>query len=162
MANATPMPLAEQLCFALYSTSIAINRTYKPLLDNLGVTYPQYLVLSVLWEDDGQSISAIGQHLGLEPSTITPLVKRLEAAGLLDRARNPADERQLEVRLTKKGKDMQKKSGCLTATLLERSGLQPKDLIALNQQVLRLREGLTRGAEEAGQPSRSPQRPGAQ
>ena len=78
-----PLPLDAQLCFSLYSTSIAINRLYKPMLDSLGVTYPQYLVLSTLWERDGQTISAIADRLALEPSTITPLMKRLEAAGFV-------------------------------------------------------------------------------
>ena len=76
----TPLPLDQQLCFSLYATSIAINRLYKPLLDDLGVTYPQYLVLNTLWESDGQTIGGIAARLALEPSTITPLIKRLEAA----------------------------------------------------------------------------------
>ena len=147
MASAEPVPLASQLCFSLYGTNIAINRTYKPMLDQLGITYPQYLVLSVLWEDDGQTISAIGHRLALEPSTITPLVKRLEQAGLLSRQRNPADERQVEVRLTKKGKDLQKKTGCLTDTLQKRSGLTVRELISLNQQVQRLRDALSNEAK---------------
>src|ERR1700754_1554145 len=94
-----PLPLDAQLCFSLYSTSIAINRLYKPMLDSLGLTYPQYLVLSVLWEKDGRTISAIADRLALEPSTITPLVKRLEAAGFVERQRNAKDERVVNVTL---------------------------------------------------------------
>ncbi|WP_447728250.1 MarR family winged helix-turn-helix transcriptional regulator [Sphingomonas koreensis] len=140
-----PLPLDAQLCFSLYSTTIAINRLYKPMLDSLGVTYPQYLVLSTLWEKDGQTISAIADRLALEPSTITPLMKRLEAAGFVSRQRNPADERQVQVFMTAKGKGLRREASCLTDALLENSGLQVKEMIALNDQVQRLRGALTRG-----------------
>src|ERR1700742_4415663 len=89
-----PLPLDRQLGFSLYGAFMAVSRTYKPWLDKLGLTYPQYLVLSVLWEGDDQTIGAIAAHLDLEPSTVTPLVKRLEAAGHVDRRRSAADERQ--------------------------------------------------------------------
>lgn len=140
------IPLDEQLCYTLYATSIAINRTYKPMLDALGITYPQYLVLSSLWERDDLTITAIADRLALEPSTITPLVKRLEQAGLVGRQRNPADERQVQVTLTRKGKVMQAKATCLTETLLDRSGLNPDQMIALNRQVQGLRKALVNGA----------------
>src|ERR1700743_947160 len=90
-----PLPLARQLGYGLYSAFMTVSRTYKPWLDQLGLTYPQYLVLSVLWEGDDQTITGIASRLDLEPSTITPLVKRLEQAGHVDRRRNPADERQV-------------------------------------------------------------------
>ena len=137
-----PLPLENQLCFSLYATTIAINRAYKPLLDSLGITYPQYLVLSALWEEDARTIGAIAERLALEPSTITPLVKRLEVAGFLGRLRNPADERQVQVRLTAKGKALRRETGCLTDTLLARSGLTPDQLIALNAKIQALREAL--------------------
>ena len=140
MAN--PLPLDDHLCFSLYAASIAVNRTYKPLLDQLGLTYPQYLVLSALWEDDGLMVSEIAGRLWLEPSTVTPLVKRLEVAGLLTRNRNPKDERQVNVRLTDKGRDLRGDAQCLTARLLEKSGLKPEQLIALNRQVANLRDRL--------------------
>src|SRR6516162_5692274 len=98
-----PLPLDRQLGFGLYSAFMAVNRTYKPWLDRLGLTYPQYLVLSVLWEDDDQSIGSIASRLDLEPSTITPLAKRLEQAGHVARKRNPSDERQVRITLTEKG-----------------------------------------------------------
>lgn len=139
-----PLPLDAQLCFSLYSTTIAINRLYKPMLDSLGVTYPQYLVLSTLWEKDGQTISAIADRLALEPSTITPLMKRLEAAGFVSRQRNPADERQVNVFMTAKGKGLRREASCLTDALLENSGLKVEEMIALNDQVRRLRGALTR------------------
>ena len=126
---------------------MAINRTYKPMLDELGVTYPQYLVLSALWEEDGQTISAIADRLALEPSTITPLVKRLEQAGFLARQRNPADERQVQVRLTGKGLDLREKTACLTDTLLQRSGMTVDEFIALNRQIQTLRGALVGGDE---------------
>ena len=140
-----PPPLDQQLCFSLYSTTIAINRLYKPMLDSLGVTYPQYLVLSTLWEGDGQTISAIADRLALEPSTITPLMKRLEAAGFVSRQRNPADERQVRVFLTAKGRELRNGSSCLTDSLLANSGLDIPGLIALNEQIQRLRAALTGG-----------------
>lgn len=138
-----PLPLEEQLCFSLYATSIAINRLYKPLLDELGVTYPQYLVLTTLWEADGQTIGGIAGRLALEPSTITPLVKRLEAAGLLTRQRSPTDERVVHVQLAAAGRKLMAKAGCLTDTLLERSGMTPADLIDLNGKISRLRKALS-------------------
>ena len=140
------IPLDAQLCFSLYSTSIAINRTYKPLLDALGVTYPQYLVLSTLWETDGQTIGAIAERLALEPSTISPLVKRLELAGFVGRQRNAVDERQVTVTRTEKGREMYARSGCLAGTLLERSGMRLDQLVALNPQVQALRDALVGSA----------------
>lgn len=137
-----PLPLDAQLCFSLYSTSIAINRLYKPMLDSLGVTYPQYLVLSTLWEKDGQTISAVADRLALEPSTITPLMKRLEVAGFVSRQRNPEDERQVRVFLTAKGRELRSRASCLTDALLANSKLTVPEIIALNDQVQRLRDAL--------------------
>ena len=137
-----PLGLDDQLCYAVYSAGIAINRAYRPLLDDLGITYPQYLVLLALWEQDGQTIGAIAERLALESSTITPLVKRLEAGGLLARARNPIDERQVFVRLTGAGRDMQERSTCLAERLLEKSKLSVADIQRLNEQVKALRDAL--------------------
>jgi len=137
------LPLDAQLCFSLYAATIAVNRTYKPKLDALGLTYPQYLVLSTLWERDGQSVSAIADRLSLESSTITPLLKRLEAAGMLTRQRNPEDERQVIVALTDKGRALNSKTACLTDALLQKSGLTPEKLMDLNAKVGRLRDALS-------------------
>ena len=104
MADDPVLPLDGQLCFSIYSASIAIQRVYKPMLDELGVTYTQYLVLSALWERDGLTIGAIADRLALEPSTITPAVKRLEAAGFVARQRSTTDERQVQVHLSKEGR----------------------------------------------------------
>lgn len=136
------LTLDEHLCFAMYSANIAINRVYRPVLDQLGITYPQYLVLSALWQTDGQTIGAIAGRLSLESSTITPLVKRLEVAGFLGRQRNPDDERQVIVRLTSKGKTLHQESKCLTETLLERSGLPVADVVRLNSEISALRDAL--------------------
>lgn len=136
------LPLDSQLCFSLYAATIAVNRTYKPMLDALGLTYPQYLVLSTLWERDGLSVSAIADRLSLESSTITPLLKRLETAGLVTRKRNQKDERQVNVGLTAEGRALNKRTACLTDALLEKSGLTPEQLTSLNVQVGKLRDAL--------------------
>jgi MarR family transcriptional regulator, organic hydroperoxide resistance regulator len=141
------VPLDGQLCFSLYSTSMAINRLYKPMLDELGVTYPQYLVLSALWEEDGHTITAIADRLALEPSTITPLVKRLEQAEFVTRVRNAEDERKVQVFLTAKGKKLRAETGCLTDALLRNSGLSVKEIIDLNDRIRRLRTALTGEAD---------------
>ncbi|MET0309901.1 MAG: MarR family transcriptional regulator [Sphingomonas sp.] len=137
-----PLKLDQLLCFSLYSASMAVNRTYKPLLDELGITYPQYLVLNVLWESDGETIGAIAERLALESSTITPLVKRLEAAGLLTRERNPQDERQVLVRLTDQGRALQQRSVCLGEALFAAAGMPVDQLVALNRQVQAFRDAL--------------------
>lgn len=142
MAANRPPALDDQLCYAIYSTGIAIQRAYKPLLDGLGLTYPQYLVLNVLWEQDKQTVGALADRLALESSTLTPLLKRLETAGFVRRARNPQNERQVIVALTPEGRALQDKAGCLGEALLAASGQTPKALGDLNQDVRRLREGI--------------------
>ena len=142
MLDAPILPLDSQLCFSIYSASIAINRVYKPMLDALGVTYTQYLVLSTLWEKNGLTISAIADRLSLEPSTITPAVKRLETAGFLNRHRSTTDERLVEVHLTAKGSDLHVKTGCLTDALLKHSGFTVPEMIELNQKIRKLRDGM--------------------
>ena len=117
----TPAPsdpkLDDFLCFAVYSASHAFNRLYKPLLDELGLTYPQYLVMVTLWERDDRTVGEIGERLFLESNTLTPLLKRMEAAGLVSRSRDPADERQVRLRLTAEGKGLVEKARkCLDLT----------------------------------------------
>jgi DNA-binding MarR family transcriptional regulator len=143
---AKPLTLDEHLCFSLYGASIAVNRIYKPVLDRLGLTYPQYLVLTALSEEDGQTVSGIADRLALESSTVTPLVKRLESSMLVTRNRNPKDERQVNVRLTDKGIALRKDAQCLTDQLL-RSGLKPVQLIELNKQVRDLRDRLAKALD---------------
>jgi DNA-binding MarR family transcriptional regulator len=135
-----PPPLDDQLCYAVYSAGMAIQRVYKPLLDELGLTYPQYLVLNVLWAEDAQTVGAIAEKLALESSTLTPLLKRLEAAGLLRRTRNPQNERQVVVSLTPDGSAIRSRAGCLGNALLTTSRQSPHDLAKLNADVRRLRD----------------------
>lgn len=150
MADAAhTLTLDDQLCFSLYGASMAINRAYKPLLDALEITYPQYLVLSALWEHDAQSIGAIGERLGLDSSNVTPLVKRMEVAGLVSRQRNPADERQVFVTLTAAGREMQVRSACLGQTLFAAAGLSIDKLIQFNKDVQAFRDSVTRFATTA-------------
>lgn len=137
-----PVPLEDQLCYAIYSAGIAIQRAYKPLLDELGLTYPQYLVLNILWREDGQPVGRIADQLALESSTLTPLLKRLEAAGLVERTRNPANERQVVVALTDAGRAIRNRAGCLGEALLEASGHSPGDLGTLNGDVRQLRDAI--------------------
>ncbi|CAM3643400.1 MarR family winged helix-turn-helix transcriptional regulator (plasmid) [Agrobacterium radiobacter] len=137
-----PPPLRNQLCYAIYTAGIAIQRAYKPLLDELGLTYPQYLVLNVLWAKDEQTVVSIADQLALESSTLTPLLKRLEAAGLVRRTRNANNERQVLVALTDQGRALQHKAGCLSDTLLAASTQTPPELAALNRDVRHLRDAI--------------------
>lgn len=141
---ARTLTLDDQLCFSLYGASMAINRAYKPLLDALEITYPQYLALGVLWETDGQTIGAIAERLGLDSSNVTPLVKRMEAGRLVTRVRNPADERQVVVRLTDLGRDMQARSACLGETLFASAGMSVQKLVQLNKDVQAFRDSVAR------------------
>lgn len=137
-----PAPLDSQLCFTLYATSMAITRTYKPMLDAMGITYPQYLVLNAVGEADGLTVGAIADRLALESSTVTPLVKRLERASFVERRRSEIDERQVEVSLTAAGRALLVRSSCLNDTLVERSGMTLDQMEALNRQVQALRDAL--------------------
>ncbi len=135
-----PVALSDQPCYAIYSTGIAIQRLYKPLLDGLGLTYPQYLVLNVLWLEDEQSVGAIAEKLALESSTLTPLLKRLEAAGFVRRTRNHANERQVLIALTDKGRALRSKAGCLGDALMVSSGETAAELAQLNSDIRKLRD----------------------
>ena len=134
--------LDNQLCFALYSASLAMTKLYKPLLDALELTYPQYLVLLVLWESDDLSVSALGERLHLDSGTLTPLLKRMESAGWLLRQRSRADERRVHVRLTGAGRGLQARAAHVPGCVLARSGLQMPALVALTRQVQSLRDTL--------------------
>ncbi|WP_062016145.1 MarR family winged helix-turn-helix transcriptional regulator [Aureimonas sp. AU4] len=140
--SAPTIPLDDQLCFSLYGASMAVGRAYKPLLDRMGITYPQYLLLSALGEEDERSIGAIADRLMLESSTITPLVKRLAAAGLVERERNPQNERQVIVRLTEAGRSLLAECVCLGERLVAGANRPVADLVRLNQEVRSLRDAL--------------------
>lgn len=130
-----PVSLDDQLCFALYSASMAVGRLYKPLLDEMGITYPQFLVLSALHEAQTLTVGGLAARLALEPSTITPLVKRLETAGLVDRRRGREDERQVEVTLTDAGRETMARTPCLAEAMMGRSDMSVDEIRAFNAQV---------------------------
>jgi DNA-binding MarR family transcriptional regulator len=146
MTDVKDMTLDDQLCFALYGASMAIQRAYKPLLDELGITYPQFLVLSSLWEHDGQTVGGIARRLDLESSTLTPLMKRLERAGFVRRARRPENEREVVVSLTESGRAMRERTLCLPIRLFEAASMTPARLVALLGEVKAFREAVTRFA----------------
>jgi len=135
-------PLEDQICFTLYGASMAVGRLYKPLLDRLGVTYPQYLVLRALSERREMSVGAVADRLSLQASTVTPLLKRLYTRGLVLKERNAADERQVLVSLTDEGRRLHEESVCLGAALLSASGLSPETLARLNTEIRTLRQTL--------------------
>jgi DNA-binding MarR family transcriptional regulator len=138
----TPLSLSQHLCFALYSASHAFTRVYKRHLEALGLTYPQYLVMTLLWEQDGQTVGALGAALHLESSTLTPLLKRLEALGLLTRARDPEDERQVRLRLTAEGAALRQKTRDMPGCLLAATGLSLEGALRMTGEVTRLRDTL--------------------
>jgi DNA-binding MarR family transcriptional regulator len=134
--------LGDQLCFALYAANNAFGRAYKPILDPLGLTYPQYLVMICLWEEDAQTIGAIGHRLFLETNTLTPLLKRLEAAGLIRRERDRQDERQVRVTLTSEGQALREKAVCVPQKIGTASGLDMTQATSLREWLEWLRESL--------------------
>jgi DNA-binding MarR family transcriptional regulator len=134
--------LANFLCFAIYSANSAFNRAYKPLLDRLGLTYPQYLVMVSLWAQDDQTVGAIGQRLFLDTSTLTPLLKRLEASGLVSRVRDTRDERQVRIQLTEAGRGLRAKARQVPAALGGLVGVSQKDAKTLSAALTALRDGL--------------------
>ncbi len=134
------------ICFALYSANHAMNRLYKPMLDALNLTYPQYLVMVTLWEEDGQTVGGIGEKLFLESSTLTPLLKRLEAAGFIHRIRSKEDERQVLIQLTDEGKALKKKAAAVPPCVLDATEQTAKELTRLKAEIITLREALSRNA----------------
>jgi DNA-binding MarR family transcriptional regulator len=123
--------LSRQVCFALYAASRATTALYRPLLDELGLTYPQYLVLLLLWERDGRTVKELGDELRLDSGTLSPLLKRLEAAGLVTRRRSAGDERVVEVHLAPAGTALRRRARAVPARLMAASGLSMAELTAL-------------------------------
>ena len=136
------LKLDRQLCFAAYSVSQAFNRVYKPGLDQIGLTYPQYLVLLVLWEQDGQMMKHIGERLHLDSGTLTPLLKRLEAAGIVRRQRDPEDERQVRISLTPKGHGLKEQAAKARHNVACASGRSAQEIQALRDELMHLRDSL--------------------
>lgn len=135
--------LDNQLCFALYSASLAMTKLYKPLLAPLGLTYPQYLVMLLLWEHASLSVSELGQRLYLDSGTLTPLLKRMEAAGFLERKRSSLDERRVDILLTPAGRKLKASAGSISACVIRATARPLPDLVDLTRQVQALRTQLT-------------------
>jgi len=140
--------LDNQICFAVYSTAHAFNRVYKPLLDRLGLTYPQYLVMLVLWERDGVPVKDIGERLHLDSGTLTPLLKRLEAAQLIKRTRNTEDERQVLIALASQGQALREKARAVPQSILAASACSLSELSAMKNEIVALRDRLNAALAE--------------
>jgi DNA-binding MarR family transcriptional regulator len=138
--------LDQQLCFALYSTSLAMNKLYRKLLRRLGLTYSQYLVMMVLWEQDEQTVTALGDKLFLDSATLTPLLKRMEQADLIARNRCPADERQVIISLTAHGSALRQEGAKLPACVLDASGCGLEQVVRLKNELNSLRDSLAQNA----------------
>jgi MarR family transcriptional regulator, organic hydroperoxide resistance regulator len=139
-SDALSLLLDEQLCFAVYSTSLAMNKVYRKLLTPLGLTYPQYLVMMVLWERDSLSVSEIGARLFLDSATLTPLLKRMEAAGFIDRIRAANDERQVIVTLTDAGRALKVRATSVPQAAFCKARCTREELTKIKQQLEALRE----------------------
>lgn len=150
-ATGAPTPpalrLDRQLCFALYSASLAMTKAYQPLLIELGLTYPQYLVLLVLWERDALSVGELGEKLSLDSGTLTPLLKRMQAAGLLQRQRSAADERRVCITLTDAGRRLRERAASLPQRAAAATGCSRAQLDTLRQALGELRRNLTQAAD---------------
>jgi DNA-binding MarR family transcriptional regulator len=141
------LALDKQLCFALYSASLAMTKVYKPLLAPLGLTYPQYLVMLALWEDDAQTVSALGDKLALDSGTLTPLLKRLEAQGQLSRERDSEDERRVIVRLTAAGRHLKVAARNVPPQIARSTGCELGEIVELTRQLTAVRDALSRRTE---------------
>ncbi len=150
MSDAGPPPLPpldDFLCFAVYSTGFAFNRVYRRLLAQLGLTYPQFLVMAALWGEDGPTVGSLGDRLSLDTSTLTPLLKRLEATGLVDRRRSTQDERRVIVTLTPKGAALRAQADEVLRCVHAAAALDPADFARLTRDIQALRKNLERAAE---------------
>lgn len=139
-----PPSLDDHLCLGVYTAGMTIQRLYKPLLDELGITYPQYLVLNLLWLQSPQTVGGIAEQLDLESSTLTPLLKRLESSGLVQRNRNPNNERQVLIALTDDGLALRNDAGCVSQALLENSGMTLDEINTLNKTLRGLNRNIKR------------------
>ena len=141
------LALDKQLCFALYSASLAMTKVYKPLLAPLGLTYPQYLVMLALWEGDAQTVSALGDKLALDSGTLTPLLKRLETQGQLSRERDAEDERRVIVRLTPAGRQLKVQARRIPQEIGRASGCELSEIVGLTRQLTSVRDALSHHIE---------------
>ncbi|WP_244818434.1 MarR family winged helix-turn-helix transcriptional regulator [Caballeronia sp. Lep1P3] len=151
MKSAEPLPsaplLSDFLCFAVYSANLAFGKAYKPILEELGLTYTQYITIIALWEEDDQTVGSLGEKLFLESNTLTPILKKLEGMGYVQRQRDPADERQVRVSLTREGRRVREK-GC-KMDLVAKTGLKPAEFAKVKKAIAVLRDNLIRSVEEA-------------
>jgi MarR family transcriptional regulator, organic hydroperoxide resistance regulator len=138
--------LGDFLCFAIYSANLAFGRAYRKGLEELGLTYPQWIAIVALWEEDDQTVSALGEKMFLESNTLTPILKKLEAMGYLRRRRDSTDERQVRVSLTEAGRRLREKG--MHMTLVKSSGLTADDFARLQKSVVKLRDNLIRATKE--------------
>lgn len=143
-----PVTLDQQLCFAVYGAAHALNRAYKPLLAAYGLTYPQYLVLMVLWETDHQTVKALGERLGLDSGTLSPLLKRLEQAGKIVRRRDDSDERQVVISLTNDGRALQAEAAGIMGAIGQATGCSSACMTDLRDQLRDLRQNLEKNARD--------------
>ncbi|WP_211442484.1 MarR family winged helix-turn-helix transcriptional regulator [Collimonas humicola] len=134
--------LGDFMCFAIYSTNLAYSRVYKPVLEKLGLTYPQYVTIICLWEEDGQTVKSLSEKLFLEPSTMTPMLKRLEAMGYVRRERDSEDERSVLVSLTDTGRELREKAFAFREVTAKASGLAPEEFRVLQKAIVNLRTNL--------------------
>lgn len=125
--------LEQQLCFDVYAASRAINKAYRPLLEALGLTYPQYLVMLVLWQHEAQTVKQLGEQLQLDSGTLSPLLKRLESAGFLQRQRRASDEREVEIQLTDAGRALRQQASNVPASIFQALGLNASDYFELKR-----------------------------
>lgn len=146
--------LESQFCFALYSATHEVMRTYRPLLEPLGLTYPQYLVMLLLWEQGELTVGGLAERMLLDSSTLTPLLKRLETLGLVRRERNLRNERQLIVSLTPEGRALQEKARAIPEAILNASNRSLTELVRLRDEMVGIREAFS--AARAGAPADSP------
>jgi DNA-binding MarR family transcriptional regulator len=144
------LQLDRQLCFALYSASLAMTKLYKPLLEPLHLTYPQYLVMLVLWEGDGITVSQLGERVALDSGTLTPLLKRLEASNLVRRLRDAADERRVLLELTPAGRALKAKAITVPEDVARASGCALDELASLTVRLKALRDQITQSTARAG------------
>jgi DNA-binding MarR family transcriptional regulator len=142
------LKLSDYLCFAIYSANLAFGKAYKPILESLGLTYTQYIVIIALWEEDNQTVSGLGEKLFLESNTLTPILKKLEVLGYLHRQRDPEDERQVRVGLTEAGRVLREKA--LDMSLMIETGLQPEEFPVLQGSVVTLRDNLLKAVKKRG------------
>ncbi|WP_295760262.1 MarR family winged helix-turn-helix transcriptional regulator [Undibacterium sp.] len=138
------LTLDKQFCFSLYSASLAMTKTYKPLLEKIGLTYPQYLVMLVLWQQDGILVKDIGELLFLDSGTLTPLLKRMEAAQLVQRTRDAQDERQVRITLTTEGRELKQAAKTIPISVMCASGQSAEVLMQLRGQLTQIRDDLSK------------------